>query len=112
MGTTNMDEFIKKYKLHNYLHIEQKPNVLEHVSSTKKPVAIEVYYCKCCKYYTEKFSHFKYHLESKKHISLSKENCDDKIDAKQFKRKIYCCDKCDKFYTSNQSLINHKKNCY
>lgn len=102
MGATNMDDFIKAYNLNNYVHTE-------HINNAKKTVGIDVYYCKCCKYYTDHLSHFKEHLSSKKHVSMSKDNYDNKVDNKQFKRKIHCCDKCDNIYTSNRSLTHHKK---
>lgn len=72
---------------------------------------MEVFYCKFCKYYTIKISHFKRHLESKSHLNLSSDTTDNTINIKEYKKKIYCCDNCDAFYVTNKSLKSHKLTC-
>lgn len=67
--------------------------------------------CKSCKYHTAHLSHFKNHMLSKKHLSISKKSVDDNTDYTKYKNTIYHCDTCDKFYKSKQSLSKHKKKC-
>ena len=70
---------------------------------------VEVYYCKVCKYQTEKLSHFKDHIISQSHIKNNGDNITKHIEYN--KTKIYCCDTCDKTYMSNRALQKHKNNC-
>lgn len=71
---------------------------------------MNAYYCKWCKYCTTQLSHFKDHINSKKHIEKLKCPNDD-IDFKNYKKKIYICNNCDSCYTSKQNLETHKKKC-
>jgi hypothetical protein len=69
-------------------------------------------YCKICDYTTCKFSDFKKHIDTKKHIILTNT---DKILTENtandfFTNKAYKCD-CGKIYKHRQSLFNHRKIC-
>ena len=71
---------------------------------------LDAYYCKGCKYYTTKLSHFKDHIESLKHSNqVGKE--DEIIDYSVFKKTIYVCPTCDNVYGSKQYLQTHQKTC-
>jgi hypothetical protein len=100
MNTMNMDNFIKMYGLDKYNNLKQKqekiikPDVIE-------IKGVEVYFCKCCEYYTDKDWHFKAHLRSIKHS----DNSNDVSDENQ----IFCCIDCDNIYMSKQSLSVHSK---
>ena len=80
---------------------------------------MEVYYCKCCKYYTASAGNFKLHLDTEKHCTNSSNNYDsdedldydNDIDISQFKQKIHICPTCDNIYMSKQSLQNHAIKC-
>ena len=82
---------------------------------------MEVYFCKCCKYYTGDEWHFKGHLSSKKHGLKSSSGDDDDSDddsdnehikkcnnVSKFKQKIHICLTCENIYMSKQSLQNHE----
>lgn len=109
MGSMNMNEFIKKYNLDNY--IEKSDNDFEEsTESIASNAMVCVFYCKFCKYKTEKISHYKTHLVSKKHFDNTGKNTVPN-DGKIVKTKIYCCESCDKIYMSNQSLQKHQIQC-
>ena len=107
MGTKNMNEFMEIHKL-------TKQNESKMVT-TKKIIYVNAYYCKCCKYHSEKLSNFKNHLASKKHMTLDLNDisgvCKESVDFSIFKKKIFCCNKCNSTYLSNQHLKNHQKIC-
>lgn len=73
---------------------------------------MEKYYCKDCKYHTNKTSNFKKHMLSQNHSNKSNILFGENDNCNKFKKKIYCCDKCNKAYTSNRSLQNHICNAY
>ena len=66
----------------------------------------DVFYCDYCKYSTIYACNFKLHLTTVKH----NENIENKenVVINMEKIKIHCCDHCNKFYRSKQSLQNHK----
>ena len=65
----------------------------------------EIFYCDCCKCGFSTNCNLKAHLLTQKHIA----NIQNKnIAINMEKIKVYCCDHCDKFYKSKQSLNNHK----
>ena len=68
---------------------------------------MEAYYCKCCKHYTAKLSHFKDHLESLKHFNHTGEE-KEITDYSIFKKTLYICPTCDDVYMSNRSLQYHE----
>jgi hypothetical protein len=72
---------------------------------------MEEYYCKCCKFHTNRIYNFKEHVNTQKHSNNSEIICNENTNYKQFKKKIYCCNTCDNVYMLNRSLINHKKTC-
>lgn len=72
---------------------------------------MEVYYCGPCKYFTCKLSNFKRHMGAKTHSELSNDTIDENTNMKIYKRKIHCCNNCDKFYTTKKSLQNHELQC-
>ena len=71
---------------------------------------MEVYFCKCCKYFTETEWNFKLHLKSKKHVANSLDDNND-IDIEDYKQTIHVCPTCDNIYTSKQSLQYHEPRC-
>ncbi len=130
MGTMNMNDFIQQYFLANHkggnktLNVDTLKNIIKNTikevtkkaaknavkiipkSDPKNIIKKSVYYCKCCKYYTHKLSNFKNHIVSQKHITNFGENNDKSKDL-HTKKAIYCCDKCDNVYLSNQYLQKH-----
>ena len=68
---------------------------------------MEAYYCKGCKYYTTKLSHFKDHIESLKHSDQVGKD-DEITDYSTFKKTIYVCPTCDNVYGSKQYLQTHE----
>ena len=98
---------------------------------------MKAYYCKDCKYYSQKLSSFKKHLSSQNHKNnpniLNNSNINDvnefndinninnigninnsvefAIDYEKYKKTLYCCKTCDRIYLSNQYLKNHEMNC-
>jgi len=67
--------------------------------------------CNVCNYKCCKKFNFNRHLLSSKHIELTK---GDKIASKNEQneqKKIYCCENCNKEYSSRNGLWKHSKNC-
>ncbi len=80
-------------------------------TNSVKTLQKDVFYCVCCKYYSMKISHFKEHMISQKHVTISGKQFDKNTDLKQFKRTIYCCNNCNIIYMSKRTLDNHIKKC-
>lgn len=73
---------------------------------------MDAYYCKFCKYHTKNEKHFDEHIKTNKHAKNTTGTIFfDKINPKDYKKKIYVCDSCDIVYLSNRALLNHKKSC-
>ena len=75
---------------------------------------MEAYYCKGCKYYTDRLYNFKDHLISKKHSdNVDSDESDNQItDYTIFKKVLYFCPTCDNIYVSKQSMQKHTVKCY
>ena len=72
---------------------------------------MEVYFCRCCKYFTESEWNFKLHLESKKHSAKAPDDNEKDSDTEDYKQKIHICPTCDNIYMSKQSLQYHEPKC-
>ncbi len=46
-----------------------------------------------------------------KHIDNSDDTLETEKNIEHKKRKIFCCDNCEKFYMSNQALNRHQMQC-
>ena len=65
------------------------------------------YFCESCNYKCSKKFNFNRHILSSKHIQVTK---GDNLVAKSGKKVaniIYCCEKCNKGYTSRNGLWKH-----
>ena len=67
------------------------------------------FYCEYCHYKCCKKYNFERHILSWKHAQLTKG--DAKTSKKEQKEQKYCCQFCDKEYTSRNGLWKHKKKC-
>ena len=67
------------------------------------------FYCDYCDYKCCKKYNFERHILSWKHAQLTKG--DAKTSKKEQKEQKYCCQFCDKEYTSRNGLWKHKKKC-
>jgi hypothetical protein len=69
------------------------------------------YFCKHCDYICSKKYNWIKHLKTSKHLKVTS---GDNLVAKSGKKVaniIYCCEKCNKGYTSRNGLWKHNKNC-
>lgn len=68
-------------------------------------------YCVCCDYYASQKSHFRKHLNTKKHLKNASQTS-QKASQKSVKSvNFFICEFCDKKYKSRNGLWHHKKKC-
>ena len=68
-------------------------------------------YCACCDYYASQKSHFRKHLNTKKHLKNASQTS-QKASQKSVKSvNFFICEFCDKKYKSRNGLWHHKKKC-
>jgi hypothetical protein len=65
------------------------------------------YHCKHCNYETDKYSNWKKHLETNKHLKNTGSSS-----VKQKAVKAYICSKCNKEYKHKSRLVLHETKCY
>lgn len=71
---------------------------------------MDSYFCKNCDYCTVKLSHFKRHLDSKKHLERSNSTMNNS-NVSAYKKKVYICQYCKKIFASNQYMQKHQTSC-
>ena len=65
------------------------------------------YECICCQYITSYSKDYNKHLNTKKHISITKEICGNVEEMQN----VLICDNCDKQFKTNSGLWKHKQKC-